>query len=112
MIRNRLINPGPQSNNSQTLTPQDDILIRSKEIQALSEQGKRNEQQSENRSDRLAQIRQTIELNPQSPYVNRVAEIDPFTGNPKKKNNFNSNDLKQEFVGSYLAVMPGLDTRY
>ena len=112
MIRNRLPNPGPQSNNNQSLSPQDDILRRSREIQAQGEQRKLNEQQSENRSNRLAQIRQTIELNPQSPYVNRVAEIDPATGSPKKKPGFTSNDLKPNYLDSYLATMPGIDTRY
>jgi hypothetical protein len=112
MIRNRPLNLGPQSNNTQTFSPQDDILRRSREIQAQGDEGNLNEQQSKNRNNRLSQIPQTIELNSQSPFVNRVAEIDPLTGNPKKKNNFNSNDLRPEFLGSYLAILPDINTRY
>ena len=112
MILNRQSNPSPQSNNSQSPNPQDDIFRRSRDIQAEGEQRRRNEQQADKRSNQLAQTQQTIELNPQSPYVNRIADIDPATGNPRKKPGFSSNDLKRDYLGSYLATMPGIDNRY
>ena len=102
----------PQSTNNQPQSPQDEILRRSREIRSQAERGKANELQTQRRSNDLAQFRQTVDLSPQSPYINTVAEIDPLTGNPKKKPNFTCDDLKRDFQNSCLAMMPAFDARY
>ena len=102
----------PQSTNNQPQSPQDEILRRSREIQSEAERGKANEFQKQRRSNDLAQFRQTVDLSPQSPYINKTVEVDPLTGNPKKKPNFNCDDLKRDFQNSCLAMMPAIDTRY
>jgi hypothetical protein len=102
----------PQSTNNKPQSPQDEILRRSREIQSEAERGKANEFQTQRRSNDLAQFRQTVDLSPQSPYINKTAEVDPLTGNPKKKPNFTCDDLKRDFQNSCLAMMPAIDTRY